>query len=885
MAQQTINLPDKDINETQEWLDSLAAVVHFADLDRAGYILNRLVEALRRSGFDGDIGQNSFYQNTLPPTNNSLVEEDITIVDKVSAYLRWNAIVMVLRAGRVASELGGHLSTYASIATLYEIGFDYFFKANNENPGDLVYFQGHSIPGIYARAFLEGRLTSDNLNKFRQEVDGGGLSSYPHPWLMPDFWQFPTVSMGIGPISAIYQARFLRYLHNRKLLQENNRFVWAFCGDGEMDEPESVGALSIASREKLDNLIFVVNCNMQRLDGPVRGNGKIVQELESVFRGAGWRVLKLLWNSSWDKLFALDKHGILQQRLASIVDGKMQGFAACDAATRRELLFSGEPFLEKISNSLSDNDIMELGFGGHDRQKIYDTFSAATTKRGRPVVVLTHSVKGYGLGKATEGMNVAHNQKKLSVSELKYIRERFNIPASDKDIEELSFLEPSEDIKTYLEDKRSKLGGSFPSRVQESKKLNIPGLEILKPLLAGSDGREISTTMAFVRALTLLLRDKEIKDRIVPIVPDESRTFGMEGLFRQIGIYSAVGQNYDPVDKSQIMYYKESIDGQLLEEGINEAGAFSSWLAAATSYSNNLLPMIPFYIYYSMFGFQRIGDLAWAAGDARARGFLLGATAGRTTLAGEGLQHTDGHSHIFSSVIPNCVSYDPTYSYELAVIMQNGLDRMYGKDEDVFYYITMMNENYIHPAMPEGAEEGIIKGMYKLKTIGNSTQKLVLYGCGAILREVEQAAQMLFDDYNITIDVWSITSFTELKRDAELTQHYNIYNIEKEQKQSYLANAMNYYDGPIIAATDYVRTFPEQLRPHLKNTYYTLGTDGFGRSDTRQNLRRYFAVDANHIAYMAIFSLYENNSLTIDKLHDAKQRYNISSATMYPLYN
>jgi pyruvate dehydrogenase E1 component len=884
VATQIKHIKDNDVTETQEWLDSLAAVVHYADLERAGYILNRLIEALRRSGFEGSLGQNTSYQNTFPISYDKDLAEDPVLIEKVSAYMRWNAIVMVLRAGKVAAELGGHLSTYASIATIYEIGFDYFFKASNTSPGDLVYFQGHSIPGIYARAYLQGRLTNENLDKFRQEVDGGGLSSYPHPWLMPDFWQFPTVSMGLGPLGAIYQARFLRYLHNRKLLDENNRFVWAFCGDGEMDEPESLGALSIASREGLDNLIFLVNCNMQRLDGPVRGNGKIVQELESIFRGAGWRVIKLLWDSSWDKIFAKDKHGLLQQRLSQIVDGKMQGFASADVATRRELLFSGDPFLLKLGNELSDDEVAALGFGGHDRNKIHTAFTQATMRKGAPVVILTHTVKGYGLGKATEGMNVAHNQKKLSKDELEYIRDRFQMPLTDEDIDNLEFLPATDEIRSYLDDKRDKLGGDFPARFSGKDKLKVPGLEVLAPMLNGSEGRDISTTMAFVRILSLLLRDKEIKDRIVPIVPDESRTFGMEGLFRQIGIYSAVGQNYDPVDKGQIMYYKEAVDGQLLEEGINEAGAFSSWLAAATSYSNNLLTMIPFYIYYSMFGFQRVGDLAWAAGDARAKGFLLGATAGRTTLAGEGLQHTDGHSHVFSSVIPNCVSYDPTYSYELAVIIQNGLDRMYSKDEDIFYYITMMNENYSHPKMPEGAATGIIKGMYKLKTIGHSSPSVVLFGCGAILREVEQAAIQLFEDYNLTVDIWSITSFTELKRDAEEVMHHNLYNISAEKQISFIEESLSYYDGPVIAATDYIRTFPEQIRPHIKNEYYTLGTDGFGRSDTRKNLRRYFGVDANHIAYNALYALYSSNKVSIDKLQDAQQRYKISDTSAYTLY-
>jgi pyruvate dehydrogenase E1 component len=880
--------PDQDRIETKEWLDALAAVIHFSDIDRAGLLLTRLVEALYRTGYPHTIGLTTSYTNTLPATHDEQAPLEGPEVETLAAYLRWNAAAMVLKAGKVASELGGHISTYASIATLYEVGFDYFFAANTETQsGDLVYFQGHSIPGIYARAFLEGRLGSEQLNHFRQEVGGHGLSSYPHPWLMPDFWQFPTVSMGLGPIGAIYQARFLHYLHNRKLTDAGNRHVWAFCGDGEMDEPESLGALSIAAREQLDNLIFVVNCNLQRLDGPVRGNGKIVQELESIFRGAGWKVIKLLWNSAWDQVFALDGAGFMKQHLEQILDGDMQRFASATVAERRQMLFSQSPERMAIGSQLSDADIAALGFGGHDRRKIYSAYQHAVQTTGRPVVILAHTVKGYGLGKATEGMNIAHNQKKLSVADLHSMRERFSIPVSDEDIEQLRFIKPPEDsaCAQHLRARRQALGGAFPARREQADgHIPVPALSDFASILAGSEGRSISSTMAFVRILTLLLRDPHVRDRLVPIVPDESRTFGMEGLFRQIGIYAAHGQHYDPVDKGQIMYYKESQQGQLLEEGINEAGAFCSWLAAATAYSNHNYPMIPFYIYYSMFGFQRIGDLAWAAGDARARGFLLGATAGRTTLAGEGLQHTDGHSHVFSSVIPNCVSYDPTYSYELAVIIQHGLERMVGQNEDVYYYITMMNENYTHPAMPEGAETGIIRGMYKLRAEGRGPAQIVLFGCGAILREVEAAAQLLYNDYGIASDIWSITSFTELKRDAETVAHRAIHQLDATPELSYLAEQMAYHNGPILAATDYIRTYAEQIRPHIKQPYHTVGTDGYGRSDTRQQLRAYFGVDAKHIAYRAIYALYQSEALDIGVVQDAHARYQIDSQKPYTLY-
>ena len=877
---------EKNYVETREWLDSLAAVVHFADIDRAGFLLDTLAEALYRTGYTRVVGLNTSYQNSLPAHYDAAMPEDDVLAEKVSSLIRWNAAAMVLKAGKFASELGGHISTYASVATLYEVGFDYFFKAATATePGDCVYFQGHSIPGIYARAFLEGRFEEENLLRFRQEVSGGGLSSYPHPWLMPDFWQFPTVSMGLGPLSAIYQARYLKYLQNRELQQNSSRQVWAFCGDGEMDEPESVGALSIAARENLDNLIFVVNCNLQRLDGPVRGNGKIVQELEAIFHGARWRVIKVLWNSAWDKIFSLDTSAVFRHKLANILDGDLQRFANADIAARREMLFADDKELTHISKNISDQEIAALNFGGHDRRKIFAAYKEAVSHQGQPVVILAHSVKGYGLGSATAGMNIAHNQKKLSENALLQLRDTLSLDLSDEQVLDLSFYRPkqNDDRIEYLKSKRAMLGGVFPTRRQQSTAVIAPKLSAFKPLLAASGDREISTTMAFVRVLSLLLRDSNLKEKIVPIVPDESRTFGMEGLFRQIGIYAADGQHYNPVDKGQIMYYREAKDGQLLEEGINEAGAFASWLAAATSYSNNNLVTIPFYIYYSMFGFQRIGDLAWAAGDARARGFLLGATAGRTTLAGEGLQHNDGQSHVYASTIPNCISYDPAFGYEVAAIIQHGIERMYVANDDVYYYITLANENYIHPAMPINAIDGIIKGMYKLNSYGDVDKHAVLLGCGSILLEVIAAAEMLFTDYSISVDVWSVTSFTELKRDAERVAHKNIHDINATASASYVAESLAYHSGPVIAATDYIRTFAEQIRPHIPHDYHVLGTDGYGRSDTRMKLRQHFAVNAKYIAYMTVYALVQEGAFGREVLQDAHKRYAIEAHKKYSL--
>ncbi|MFI4919560.1 MAG: pyruvate dehydrogenase (acetyl-transferring), homodimeric type, partial [Legionellales bacterium] len=752
--------------------------------------------------------------------------------------------------------------------------------------GDLIYIQGHSSPGIYARAFLEGRLSEQQLQKFRQEVEVDGLSSYPHPWLMGDFWQFPTVSMGLGPLQAIYQARFLKYLENRDLIKAEGRNVWAFLGDGEMDEPESVGALSIAAREKLDNLIFVVNCNLQRLDGPVRGNGKIIQELEGVFRGAGWNVIKVVWGGRWDPLFAQDKDGWMQKRMEECLDGDYQAYKANDGAYVREHFFSQYPELKKMVEHLSDDEIWRLNRGGHDPQKVFAAYAKAVAHKGSPTVVLAHTIKGYGMGAAGEGQNITHQQKKMTIEQLRAFRDRFSIPVSDDNIAELPFYRPADDSPeiTYMKKQREALGGYLPARSTSATPLPAPPLDDFASVTKGLGEREISTTMAFVRILSILLKNKELKSKIVPIVPDECRTFGMEGLFRQIGIYSPVGQLYTPVDHEQVMYYREARDGQILEEGINEAGAFCSWMAAATSYSSNKLAMIPFYIYYSMFGFQRIGDLAWAAGDMQARGFLLGATAGRTTLAGEGLQHQDGHSHLYASTIPNCIAYDPTFAYELAVIIQNGMYRMFEKMENVFYYITVMNENYLQPDMPQGVEEGILRGMYPFKESQKKSKNHVqLMGCGTILREVIKAAQMLEDDYSITSDVWSVTSFNELRRDGLAVERYNAMHPQEKEQECYVTSQLKGRQGPVVAATDYMRIYADQIRTFIPNRYVTLGTDGYGRSDTRERLRHFFEVNANYIVLAALNALVAEGNLDKAIIADAMKRYHINPDKLDPV--
>ncbi|HHF7374543.1 pyruvate dehydrogenase (acetyl-transferring), homodimeric type [Legionella bozemanae] len=885
MANET-NL-DLDPIETREWLDALQAVLINDGPQRGAFLLKQLLNKANAEGVNLTSSINTPYRNTIKPHEEKQMPPDEGLGKRISALIRWNAVAMVLRAGKYAPELGGHIASYASSSTLYETGFNYFFKGpQGEHGGDLIYIQGHSSPGIYARAFLEGRLTEEQLNKFRQEVEVDGLSSYPHPWLMSEFWQFPTVSMGLGPLQAIYQARFLKYLENRELIKADDRKVWAFLGDGEMDEVESVGALSIAAREKLDNLIFVVNCNLQRLDGPVRGNGKIIQELEGLFRGAGWNVIKVIWGGRWDPLLARDKDGWLQKRMEECVDGDYQAYKANDGAYVRQHFFNQYPELKKMVENYTDEEIWRLNRGGHDSQKVYAAYAKAVEHKGSPTVILAKTIKGYGMGAAGEGQNITHQQKKMTVEQLKAFRDRFSIPISDDQIAEIPFYKPADDSPeiNYIKKQREMLGGYLPARSTETEPLKVPDLADFSSVTKGLGDREISTTMAFVRILSVLLKNKEISERIVPIVPDECRTFGMEGLFRQIGIYSPVGQLYTPVDHEQVMFYREAKDGQILEEGINEAGAFCSWIAAATSYSSNKLAMIPFYIYYSMFGFQRIGDLAWAAGDMQARGFLLGGTAGRTTLAGEGLQHQDGHSHLYASTIPNCISYDPTYAYELAVIIQNGLYRMYEKQENIFYYITVMNENYMHPDMPEGAEEGIIKGMYLLQESKKKPKQHVqLMGSGTILREVIKAAQMLKEDYSVTADIWSVTSFNELRRDGLAVERYNAMHPQEKEQKSYVATQLKGRPGPVIAATDYLRIYADQIRPFVPNHYVTLGTDGYGRSDTRERLRHFFEVDAKFIVLAALNALVVEGSIDKSKVVDAIKRYNIDPDKLNPV--
>lgn len=871
-------LNDLDPAETQEWLDALQNVVDEEGPERAQFIINSLLEGLGAAGTG--LGQiTSAYLNTIRTEDQPEYPGDQAIEARIIDYLRWNAMATVVRGGKRSSQLGGHIASFASSVALYEVAYNHFFHAPTEqHGGDLIYYQGHITPGIYARALLEGRLSTEQLDHFREEVEVDGLASYPHPWLMPDFWQFPTVSMGLGPIQAIYQARFLKYLHNRNLVDTAPRKVWAFCGDGEMDEPESLGALSIAAREKLDNLIFVVNCNLQRLDGPVRGNSKIIQELEGIFRGAGWEVIKVIWDSNWDELLAQDSQGSLKRFLETTIDGEYQNFKAKDATYAREKFFAKDPEVAAMFANLTDEQIENLNYGGHDLEKVYAAYHRAMHIEGKPVVILPKTVKGFGMGTVGQGQNTTHQQKKLSTDDIKGMRDRFSIPVKDTEIESVPFalLDQSSEEYKYLQQRRENLGGYLPQRRQESESLPVPELAAFDSHLHATGDREISTTMAFVRILSTLLKDKTLKQRIVPIVPDESRTFGMEGMFRQLGIYSPSGQLYEPVDAGQLMYYREEVSGQILEEGINEAGGFCSWLAAATSYSTNNYPMIPFYIYYSMFGFQRVGDLAWLAGDMRARGFLLGGTAGRTTLAGEGLQHQDGHSLIMSGLIPNCVSYDPTFSYELAVIIQDGLRRMVTEQEDVYYYITLMNENYSHPEMPEGVAEGIIKGMYQFSTGAKAKHKVQLLGSGTILREVIKAAEILAKDYDVSADVWSVPSFTELAREANAVERENRLHPDQPAKLSYVEECFQDLQGPVIAATDYIRSYADQIRQYVPQPYITLGTDGFGRSDTREKLRYFFEVDANNIVYASLHSLYQQGALTEKDLLAAQQRLGIN---------
>jgi pyruvate dehydrogenase E1 component len=882
-------LQDIDPLETREWVDSLEAVLEIEGPERAHFILEQLVDKARRSGAYLPYRAQTAYINTIPPHLEDRMPGDAALEARLRSYVRWNAVAMVLRAGKKDLELGGHISSFASAATLYDVGFNHFWNApTDKHGGDLIYMQGHSAPGVYARAFLEGRLTEAQLDNFRQEVDGKGISSYPHPWLMPDFWQFPTVSMGLGPIQAIYQARFLHYLNDRGHAKTTDRKVWAFMGDGEMDEPESLGAIGMASRENLDNLVFVINCNLQRLDGPVRGNGKIIQELEADFRGAGWNVIKVIWGSYWDPLLARDNDGLLLKRMEEAVDGEYQKFKSRDGAYVREHFFGKYPELRARVANMSDEDIWRLNRGGHDPHKVYAAYSAAVKHKGQPTVILAKTVKGYGMGAVGEGKNIAHQQKKMPIEALKHFRDRFNIPLKDDQLGDIPYFKPAEDSPEmkYLKELRQQRGGSIPQRRRKSTKLEVPKLENFKAITdATGEGREISTTMAFVRMLTALVKDKTIGKNVVPIVPDESRTFGMEGLFRQIGIYSQVGQLYEPEDSDQLMFYKEDKNGQILQEGINEAGAMCSWLAAATSYSNSNVPMIPFYIFYSMFGLQRVGDLCWAAGDMRSRGFLMGGTAGRTTLNGEGLQHEDGHSHIMSGVIPNCISYDPTFGYEVAVIVQDGLRRMVENQEDVYYYITLMNENYPHPGLQEGMREGILKGMYKLSDGGAADKKsprVQLLGSGTILREVMAAAEMLKKDWGVTADVWSCPSFNELRRDGIAAARWNLLHPAEKPRVAYVEQCLAGTQGPVIASTDYMRTFADQIREYVPRRYKVLGTDGFGRSDSRENLRRFFEVDRRYVVVAALKALAEDGELPAAKAAEALKKYGIDTEKPAP---
>ncbi len=873
---------DPDPTETREWLDALDSVLASQGIERAHFIVQKLLERSRRAGVYLPYSANTAYLNTIPPQQQQPSPGDAELEWRIRSIIRWNAMAMVVRANRKDPTLGGHIASFASAATLYDVGFNHFWRApqrtaSGEHGGDLVYFQGHSSPGIYARAFLEGRIDEQQLDRFRQECDGDGLSSYPHPWLMPDFWQFPTVSMGLGPVTAIYQARLLKYLHARGLADTAGRKVWCFIGDGETDEPETLGALNLAAREQLDNLIFVVNCNLQRLDGPVRGNGKIIQELEADFRGSGWRVIKLIWGSYWDALIAGDKDGHLLDLMEATVDGEYQNFTAKGGAYTREHFFARHPAVKAMVAQLSDHDIWRLNRGGHDPHKVYAAYYAASTAQTRPTVILAKTVKGYGMGTQGEGMNIAHQQKKLDINHLREFRDRFALPISDAEVEQASYYKPAADSAElrYMRARREALGGYLPRRNADADSLPTPPLQHFAAQLDGSGERELSTTMAFVRILTELCRDKHIGARIVPIVADEARTFGMDGLFRQLGIYSAVGQLYEPQDKEQVMYYREDAAGQILEEGINESGAFSSWIAAGTSYANHGLSLLPFYIFYSMFGFQRIGDLAWAAGDARARGFLLGATAGRTTLNGEGLQHQDGHSHLIAATVPNCISYDPCFAYELAVILHSGLQRMYGAGDSVFYYLTLNNENYCHPSMPEGAEAGIIKGLYALRSEPRAAINLI--GSGAILREVIAAAELLERDYQIHSQCWSATSFTELARDGQRCDSYNRLHAAAARR-CHVQQCLAAHPYPVVAASDYNRSYAEQIRAYIEQPYTTLGTDGFGRSDSRARLRQYFGVDRYHIAVAAIKALEERGSLPAGSHADSLQRYPLNAA-------
>jgi pyruvate dehydrogenase E1 component len=878
---------DLDPLETQEWLESIDSVLKVHGPERAHFLLDRLIDHTRRSGAYLPFKANTAYLNTISVSQEKPYPGERAIERRLEAFFRWNAMAMVVHANRKSSEYGGHIATYASSATLYEVGFNHFWRAHSDrHPGDMLFVQGHSSPGIYARAYLEGRLSEEQLRLFRQEVGGGGLSSYPHPWLMPDFWQFPTVSMGLGPMQAIMQARFVRYLEHRGIVKPSDRKVWAFLGDGEMDEPESMGALTLAVREKLDNLVFVINCNLQRLDGPVRGNGKIIQELESAFLGAGWNVIKVLWGGRWDPLLARDTLGLLRRRMEEAVDGEYQNFKQKGGAYTREHFFGKYPELKALVANMSDEEIWYLNRGGHDPMKVWNAYAAAMAHKGRPTVILAKTVKGFGMGKAGEAQNITHQQKKLDDEALKAFRDRFNIPISDEEIARLPFLKPAEDSPEmrYLRERRQSLGGYLPARRHSAPPLVVPPLEAFQSLLDGTDEeRRISTTMALVRIIGILLKDRNLGRHLVPIVPDEARTFGMEGLFRQIGIYSSAGQLYTPQDADQLMYYREDTKGQILEEGINEAGAFCSWMAAGTAYSNHDVNMIPLYIFYSMFGFQRVGDFAWAAGDMQARGFVVGATAGRTTLAGEGLQHQDGHSHLLASTIPNCIAYDPCFAYELAVILQDGLRRMFAEQENVFYYVTVMNENYAQPKMPTGVADGILKGMYLKDIGGRGRVRASLLASGTILREAMAAAELLERDFGVPADVFSVTSFSELRREALDCERWNLLHPAEPPRVPYVRRCLQQSSGPFVTASDYMKTVGDQIRQWVPGRYVVLGTDGYGRSDARAELRDFFEVDRRWIALAALKALADEGQLAASVVAEAMQKLGIDPAKPNPL--
>jgi pyruvate dehydrogenase E1 component len=882
---------DPDSQETKEWLDALAAVLEQEGPERAHYLMERLIDLARQSGSDIPFSANTAYVNTIPAHLETHCPGNLEYEEKLRSWMRWNAMAMVVKANRVDGDLGGHLSSFASLANMLGIGFNHFWKApSDSHGGDLLYIQGHSSPGVYARAFLEGRLSEEQLTHFRREVGGKGLSSYPHPKLMPNFWQFPTVSMGLGPLMAIYQARFLKYLHARSIADTTDRKVWAFCGDGEMDEPESLGAIGMAAREKLDNLVIVVNCNLQRLDGPVRGNGKIIQELEADFRGAGWNVVKVIWGPGWDALLKQDKDGILRKVMMETLDGEYQNYKAKDGAYVRKNFFGKHPKLLEMVANMTDDDIWRLTRGGHDPHKIYAAFKVAQEHKGQPTVLLVKTIKGFGMGKHGEARNTAHNTKKLTDEAVREMRDRYSIPIPDDKLADIPFYKPADDAPEikYLHERRAALGGYLPARrMQADEKLTVPPLSAFQNVLdATAEGREVSSTQTYVRILTTLLKDASVGSRIVPILVDESRTFGMEGLFRQVGIFNQQGQLYEPVDKDQVMYYREDKAGQILQEGINEAGGMSSWIAAATSYSTNNRVMIPFYTYYSMFGMQRIGDLVWAAADMRARGFLMGGTAGRTTLNGEGLQHEDGHSHLFAAAVPNCMPYDPTFGHEVAVIIQDGMRRMVEEQEDVFYYITIMNENYPHPGIKPGQEEGILKGMYLLQEGDKKAkQRVQLIGSGTILRESLFAQELLLNDWKIAADVWSAPSLTLVARDGQDAERWNLVNPTKEQRVPYVAQLLKDTSGPIVATTDYMRAFAEQIRAFIPKdrTYRVLGTDGFGRSDTRAALREFFEVNRYYITVAALKSLAEEGKIDAKVVEQAVVKYGLNANKPNPV--